>query len=269
MNPEELKALLRELNIKPSKSKGQCFLIDEDIARRQIALAGIKDDIVLEVGPGLGVLTSILAEKAQKVIAIEQDKRLYKYLTAKNLKNTELINADALKIDFPKFDKIVSNLPYQVSSPITFKFLDYDFSSAMLMYQKEFAERLVEETGRNSSRLSVKLYYKADSKFIERVPRTAFYPVPDVEGALVRLTPRAPPFKVSNEKLFFKVVDCIYSHRRKKIANCFLLNWQQFSISKDEMKDILRELPYKTKRAEQLEPEEMAELANCLKDNLI
>jgi len=269
MKTEELKILLRELDIKPSKRRGQCFLIDEDIARRQIALANVKDKVVLEVGPGLGVLTAFLDERAQKVIAVEQDKRLYNYLMEKELKNTELINADALRIDFPDFDMIVSNLPYQISSPITIKFLDYDFSSAVLMYQKEFAERLVAESGRASSRLSVKLYYKAESKLIENVPRTAFYPIPDVDSALVRLTPRAPPFKVEDEKLFFKVVDCIYSHRRKKIANCFRENWQKFVKTKDEMKALLNKLPYMDKRAEQLAPEEMAELSNHLKENLV
>jgi 16S rRNA (adenine1518-N6/adenine1519-N6)-dimethyltransferase len=263
MKPDDLKSLLEDMGIKPSKARGQCFLIDEEVAHRAVTLAEVEpNDIVLEVGPGLGILTEPLSRRARKVIAIEQDKRLFGYLMDKDFKNTELVNADALKVDFPQFNKIVSNLPYQISSPITLKLLEGGFSSGILMYQREFAERLVEETGRNSSRLSVKLYYKAKTKLIEMVPRSAFYPAPRVDGALVRLTPRAPPFKVEDEELFFRVVDCIYSHRRKKIQNCFRQHWKRFVKNKGDITPLLRELPYIDKRAEELSPEQMGELSN-------
>jgi 16S rRNA (adenine1518-N6/adenine1519-N6)-dimethyltransferase len=263
MKASEIKSLLTALDIIPSKSRGQCFLVDEDVARRQIALAVIdKEDAVLEIGPGLGILTKALSKKAKKVVAIEQDRRLCKYLGAMGLTNVELINADALKIDFPEFDKVVSNLPFQISSPITFKFLEHRFGTAVLMYQREFAERLVEERGRNSSRLSVKLYYKAKTKILETVPKNAFYPEPDVESAIVRLSPRSPPFKVEDEALFFRVVDCIYRHRRKMIQNCFKENWRWFVKDRNAMKAITKELPFTDKRAEELTPEDMGELSN-------
>jgi 16S rRNA (adenine1518-N6/adenine1519-N6)-dimethyltransferase len=265
LRPEELREKLHDIGIRPSKSRGQCFLVDEDVAMRQIALADIeKDETVLEIGPGLGVLTRPLSKKAKKVVAIEQDKRLYENLRTMNMGNVELINADALKVDFPDFDRVVSNLPFQISSPITFKFLEHGFRNALLMYQREFAERLVEERGRNSSRLSVKLYYRADAKTLDIVPRNAFYPVPDVDSAIVRLSPKSPPFKVENEALFFRVVDCIYGHRRKKIQNCFRENWRWFVHDRERMKAVLKELPFKDKRAEELSPEDMGELSNCL-----
>jgi len=118
------------------KQLGQNFLINKNVASREISYANItKEDTVLEIGPGKGVLTFLLAESAKKVIAIEKDKRLYDYLKPQLPKNVQLINNDALKIDFhtiPVFNKIVSNLPFHISSPITFKFLEYDFKILQL-----------------------------------------------------------------------------------------------------------------------------------------
>ncbi len=141
------------------KKLGQNFLINKDIARNEIEYCGITNkDIVLEIGPGKGILTKILIEKAKKVIAIEIDKNLYNNLKKTILdKNIILINNDVLKIkfkDIPKFNKIVSNLPFHISLPITIKILNYDFNKAVLIYQKEFAERMTSKVGeKNYSRL--------------------------------------------------------------------------------------------------------------------
>jgi len=265
MTPSQIKKILLRYGIRTSRAMGQHFLIDEKIANRQIQYASLgKEDTVLEIGPGLGVLTSLLLKKAGKVIAIEKDTRLCHFLRD-NLRGLELINADALKIDLPRFDKIVSNLPYQISSPITFKLLDSDFQTGILMYQKEFAERLVAEKGMEGySRLSVKVYYKAKSEILEVVPRKAFYPEPEVDSAIVRIEGRKPPFKVREEAFFFKVVDAIFSHRRKKIWNSLLLNWKDFAESKEEMKVLLQKLPYLEARPEDLSPEEIGILSDSL-----
>ncbi|UCH71899.1 MAG: ribosomal RNA small subunit methyltransferase A, partial [Thermoplasmatales archaeon] len=161
------------------KKLGQNFLIDEKTAEREVEYAQIKkDDIVLEIGPGKGILTKLLARKAKEVIAIEIEERFIKKLKDVLPHNVELIQGDALKIDFeklPKFNKIVSNLPFQISSPITFKFLEYDFSSAVLIYQKEFADRMIAKPGnKNYSRLSIGIYYKANCKLLETVPKIYF-----------------------------------------------------------------------------------------------
>ena len=269
MEPAELRALLKDLGIRPSKRRGQCFLIDDKVARMQVRFADIKEnEVVLEVGPGLGVLTRLLAEKAKRVVAIEQDKRFMEHL--EDIPNTEVIQGDALKVEFPKFDKVVSNLPYQISSPITFKFLEHDFSCAVLMYQREFAERLVTESGRESSRLSVKLHYRAENNLIGTVPINSFYPQPKVEGAIVIMRPREkPPFHVMDEALYFKVVDCIYAHRRKKIFNCLVGRPKLFSKGKDEMRALAKGLPFTDRRAEELEPGEIAQLSNNLSERLI
>ena len=141
------KNILNQHGITLNKNLGQNYLIDKNKRNQIIGFGDVdKNDVVLEIGTGIGTLTIELAKKAKKVIAIEQDENICKILTKRlkdeKIDNVELINDDALKVDFPKFNKIISNLPYQISSPITFKFLEYDFDLAILMYQKEFADRM-------------------------------------------------------------------------------------------------------------------------------
>lgn len=151
-------------------------------------------DIVLEIGPGIGTLTLNLALKSKKVIAIEQDPLIFKILERRleenNITNVEFINEDALNIDFPKFNKIISNLPYQISSPITFKFLNYDFDSSILMYQKEFAKRMNGKVNtKEYSRLSAMLYFKCNVEFLTDVSSESFIPKPKVDSSVVKLSP--------------------------------------------------------------------------------
>ena len=149
--------IMKSCGIKPNMKLGQNFLIDEKIAEDQINHANItKNDTVLEIGPGLGVLTSKLAKLAKSVIAIEYDKRLYSYLKTMVPENVELINGDALALNFPSFNKFVSNIPYQISSPLLFKLIDYHFDIAIIMLQAEFAQRLCAKPNTKAySRLTV------------------------------------------------------------------------------------------------------------------
>lgn len=242
------------------KKLGQNFLIDHHVVEREVAYAQItKDDVVLEIGPGKGILTTELAEKARKVIAIEIDKQLIEHLHKVVPRNVELIHADALKIDFttlPTFNKIVSNLPFQISSPITFKFLENRFGMAVLIYQKEFADRMVAKPGtKDYSRLSVSTYYRAKCELLEIVSKTLFYPQPKVDSCMIRLTPRSsPPFSVVNESFFFDLTNKLFNHRRKKIKTT--LNKIYERLDKD--------IPYLDKRVEELAPEQIGELSNIL-----
>jgi 16S rRNA (adenine1518-N6/adenine1519-N6)-dimethyltransferase len=239
---------------------GQNFLIDKDVAYREIEYANVKsDDVVLEIGPGNGILTKILAKKAKKVIAIEIDK---KYITKMKYflpDNVLLIHDDALKTDFesiPKFNKIVSNLPYQISSPMTFKFLNYDFFHAVVIYQKEFAERMVARFGdKKYSRLSVGIYYKSETDILEYLPRYCFDPIPKVDSCIVKIKPRKNPvFKVYDENLFFEITTLLFNHRRKKIKN--ILN-SKYGIESEK-------IPYKEKRVGELSPEDIGNIANAV-----
>jgi len=258
-------------DIRLYRRKGQYILMDEEVINRQIDHADLtKKETVLEIGSGLGALTFKLAEKAGKVVAIEKDSRMFSFLKSKIPSNVELINADVMKIELPKFDVVVSNLPYQISSPVTFKLLNHRFRKAILMFQKEFAQRMVAKSGEKGySRLSVNVYYKAETGILEFVSRNAFYPVPDVDSAIVELVPREPPFSVMSEELYFNVVDTLFGQRRKKIKNA-LVNLvteemrQTGKFSKSSLKEIIQGLPYGDERVEKLSPEEIGKLADKL-----
>ncbi len=256
---------------KLNKRKGQCILTDENVIARQIGYAGLdKSDTVLEIGPGLGALTFPLAESAGKVVAIEQDVQFYEYLKNRIPENVELVLGDALKLDLPKFDICVSNLPYSISSPITFKLLEHTFEKAILMYQQEFAQRMVANPGEAAySRLSVSVYYRAKCDILEYVPKTSFIPQPGVDSAIVQLLPREPPFTVDSKEFFLRVVKALFSQRRKKIRN---------SISRlveDELrkrgnytepvyKKTIMSLPFGDFRVEMLTPEQIGQLSDIL-----
>ena len=238
---------------------GQHFLIDSSIANREVQYAQLKkDDVVLEIGPGTGIITQLLARKAQQVIAIEIDKRLVEKLKTTLPKNVTLISGDVLSVDFhllPRFSKIVSNLPFQISSPVTFKFLKSSFLKAILIYQKDFAERLVAHPGEKEySRLTVTTTYKAHCRKLEDVPRTSFSPVPKVDSSIVEIVLRKkPPFIVNNEQFFLTLTRQLFNHRRKKI---------RYIIKK--MYTDIEQLPYLDERVEDLTPKQIGELSNVL-----
>jgi 16S rRNA (adenine1518-N6/adenine1519-N6)-dimethyltransferase len=244
------------------KSKlGQNFLIDINTAKREVEYAEInKRDIVLEIGPGKGILTKLLAEKAKKVIAVEIDKKLVEYLKDIMPDNIEIINNDILKVDLEDiagFNKIVSNIPYQISSPFIFKIMDYNFDSAVLILQKEFAQRLVAEPNdKNYSRLSVSVFYEAYCHLLETVPKTRFKPQPKVDSAMVKIIPRKyKPFELTDKEFFLKLTRDLFSNRRKKIK----------TIIKNKYKIYGEKLPFLDYRVEELSPKEIGILSNKLK----
>jgi len=240
--------------------KGQNFLINKNVAVREVEYAEItRDDVVLEIGPGKGIITELLAEKAKKVIAIEIDKKLVVELNSNLPGNVEIINDDALKVDFnsiSKFNKIVSNLPYQISSPITFKFLNYNFKLAVLIYQKEFAERMYASyNSKNYSRLSVGIDYKAKCEFLELVPKNYFNPQPKIDSYMVKLIPREKPkFMVINENFFYDVTRELFNQRRKKIKNIVKKRWN--ILIEDEL--------FGNKRVEEITPEQIGKISDYI-----
>ena len=222
------KDILNQYGIKLNKNLGQNYLIDRNKRDQIINFGNVTaDDVVLEIGTGIGTLTIELAKKAKKVIAIEQDpeisKILKKRLKEEKLDNVELINDDALNVDFPEFNKIVSNLPYQISSPITFKFLNYDFDLAILMYQKEFAERMNGNVGtKNYSRLSTMLYFKCDVETLTEVSSESFIPKPKVDSTVIKLTPKNAAISEEDFEIYSRFTKALFQHRNKKIRNALI-----------------------------------------------
>lgn len=282
---KETKKILQDNGIRLNKNLGQNYLID-DFKRKKIINYGNlgKDDVVLEIGPGIGTLTIELAKRSKKVIAIEQDTTIFNILkdrlAKEGITNVELINGDAVKVDFPKFNKIVSNLPYQISSPISFKFLEYDFDTAILMYQKEFADRMNGKVGtKQYSRLSAMLYYKADIEFLTKVSPESFIPSPKVDSAVIKLTPKELDKSISKEdyKIYSKVVKALFQHKNKKAKNALIDSRKEVGFKdKKELKQILNQAEdenpeLKTlllERTVKLSPEEIMKIAIILKESL-
>ncbi len=196
------------------KNLSQNFLNDNNLAERLAKYAGIfSSETILEIGPGYGIITRALCERARKVIAVEKDEKLCDRLAEKNFPNTEIVNMDILDFDFSQADKIVANIPFKISSAILEKIFESK-KPAVLILQKEFAERLIAKAGeRNYSKLSVAANYFCECKILEKVSAKKFKPAPAVDAAVVKIFPKEPPFE-ANEN-FWKIVDALFRHKKK------------------------------------------------------
>jgi 16S rRNA (adenine1518-N6/adenine1519-N6)-dimethyltransferase len=223
---EEARAVM---SIPPKKSLGQNFLVDPHAAAMILDAAGLtKDDTVVEIGPGHGVLTGGLAERAGKVIAVELDGRLIAKLRRElaGRGNLEIVHADALKYPFDRLPgrvKVVANLPYYISTPIITKLVSArsNISLMVLMLQKEVAERIsAPPGGKVYGYLSVMVQLHCEAETLFTVPASSFDPAPKVESAVLRLAVReAPAAKCRDYRLFERVVSAAFSQRRKTLAN--------------------------------------------------
>ncbi len=265
MRVQEVKTILESMGKRPSKRLGQHFLIDDRVISRQVALARINPgEKVLEIGPGMGNLTEAILLAGAKVIAVEADPAFCRFLERRFGPRISLIQADAVKAFLPEFDKVVANLPYQISSPITFKLLEQGFGMAVLMVQREFAERMVAEPGtRDYGRLSVGVHYRARCEIAFNVSKASFWPQPAVDSSVVTMTPRKPSFSVADERVFYDVTKAIFSHRRKKVMNALATDPASLAYLSGVDVPAFNGLPYASSRAEQLTPAEIGELSDA------
>ena len=222
-----IRQILKEYNVKGGRLD-QHFLVDAAALNEIVAAASLDlSDTVLEIGGGIGNLSERIAPRVQKLIIIELDPQMVHILKSRLsvFPNIEIIAGDVMDIDLTSlpFNKIVANLPYSISSDVTLKLLQSEFDAAILMYQYEFAERLVADAGgKDYGRLSVHVQYKTEASMVRKVPKGAFEPAPKVDSAVIRLIPRPPPYPAHDEKFFFSVTKALFSQRRKKIKNTLL-----------------------------------------------
>lgn len=256
-----VKRELRKRKIRPSKFNDQYFIRDENIFRREAEYAKInKGDVVLEIGAGFGNRIKFLSDKVKKIIAIEKDPHLCRIIEKLGLDNVEIIRGNALEIDFPNFNKIISNLPFGISSPITFKLMDYDWNMAVLYYQKSFAERLVARPGdKNYSRLSLAVQYYAKPEILEILPKELFYPSPKVDCALVRLREKKPE---DVGDFFWTVVKSCFRHKGKKVKNALI---DMEDIDTEKIRKIKN--PLFQKKVLDCSQEDFRKISNILKQN--
>jgi 16S rRNA (adenine1518-N6/adenine1519-N6)-dimethyltransferase len=274
-SPSIIKQILEKYSAKPSKSLGQNFLIDKNILNKIVKTANLKkDDVVLEVGPGLGTLTIELAKNVKKIIAVEKDAKmaeiLQDILNTQGIKNVQVVKDDVLKIknlkNYLKIKnyKIVSNLPYYITSPVIRKFLELENppEKIILLVQKEVAQRICSKPPKMSL-LSVSVQFYAEPEIISYVSRNCFWPAPKVDSAIIKITPKmvvSPRSRQVWAEEFFKIVKAGFSHPRKQLANNFA---KSFKIKRGEIEKWLLQNNIKpTQRAETLSVEDWKKLTN-------
>jgi 16S rRNA (adenine1518-N6/adenine1519-N6)-dimethyltransferase len=269
-----LQERMEETGLRPSKGLGQSFLHVDWVASDFVSALGIEEgDKVLEIGPGFGSLTRQLAllhkETEFSLTLVEKDKRLTDYLR-REFPFAKVVEGDALNIELSGFDRLISNLPYSISSPITGKLLELEFTKAVFMYQKEFAERIIAgQEEKNYSRLGVKAQFRLGIERLGIFPPEIFHPKPKVSSTLLAFTPlSSPPFAVGDEDFFFLTVDVLFAHRRKTIRNCLKQGKARLAgylkLQEKELDSVIEALPYLGKRVEELTPEEIGELADLV-----
>ncbi len=275
---EETKFLLKKYNITANKLLGQNFLIDQEIVNKIVNSAGIdKEDLVIEIGPGLGTLTNELLKKAGKVVCVELDKKMIEILEDrfKLFNNIEIINDDILKVNLSKIiqdskmtkTKIVANLPYYITTPIIMKLLEAkeDFDSITVMIQKEVADRLCAKTGsREAGAITYAVEYYAVAEKLFIVPNNSFIPSPKVESEVITLKPKKEKnTDVKDEEKLFKIIKYAFMQRRKTLVNT--LQNTDIGVGKEEIKEILEKLKINEKiRGEALTLEEFIKISNLL-----
>ena len=270
--------LVKKYNFTFSKSLGQNFLVDDSVPSDIVSGAEVdENDLVIEIGPGVGTLTVQLLKVAKKVFAIELDNDLIPILTEElgDNQNFTLIHNDALKVNFNEIIgdeqsvKLVANLPYYVTTPIIVKLLKegYNFKSLTIMIQKEVAERMNAEPGnKDYGALSLLVQYYCDTQIIRKVPPNCFIPRPKVDSIVIRLDKLSEPkVKVENEKLFFDIIRNSFNMRRKTLWN----GVKNIGIPKEKLEEAFEKANVDSKRrGETLTIEEFAKLADCINEFL-
>lgn len=279
---EETRFIIKKYGIKANKSLGQNFLINSEVVESIVNSSEIsEDDMVIEIGPGLGTLTKYLLEKAGKVLCIELDTRMIKILEDRfNVyENFEVINQDVLKVNLNeiikenkkdgkiKNVKVVANLPYYITTPIIMKLLEdkLDIKSITVMIQKEVADRLIEVPGgKDTGAITYSVYYYCESEKIMVVPNSSFIPEPEVTSEVIKMTLREEPaVKIENTKVMFMIIKSAFMQRRKTLLNA-LTNTKVF-LSKNEGLEILKKLNLdENVRAENLTIEDFANIAKSI-----
>ncbi|RKW47028.1 16S rRNA (adenine(1518)-N(6)/adenine(1519)-N(6))-dimethyltransferase RsmA [Lachnoanaerobaculum saburreum] len=285
-NPANTIDIIKKYDFNFQKKFGQNFLIDTHVLDKICSESGLgKNDLAIEIGPGIGALTQYLAITAKAVVAVEIDKNLLPILgdTLKDYKNTELINADFLKVDLEKlideciqkygeFDniRIIANLPYYITTPIIMNVLESHthIDSITVMIQKEVADRMQAAPGsKNYGALSLAVQYYSDPYVVAFVPQNCFIPRPKVGSSVIRLDIyKDKPIKTVNEKLMFQIIRAGFNQRRKTLVNS-LINFEGLQFSKNKIIHALSLLGKSEKiRGEALSLDEFAQLAEYLQE---
>ena len=277
----QIKNLLSKHQFKFSKSLGQNFIVDSEVCPKMAEFCSKNEHSgILEIGPGIGVLTVQLAQRFKKVVSVEIDKRLVPILgeTVSRFENVKIINQDILKVDLSKIIQeefsdcsevnVCANLPYYITSEIIMHILENNpgFKSITVMVQKEAAERICALPGtRQSGAISLAVRYYGIPEILFNVNRNCFIPSPNVDSCVIRIEMKGSNHQdIKNKKNFFRVIRAAYSKRRKNLLNSLSMG---LNISKEDVKEILKKCEIDCNlRAEQLKFEEFIDISNLFSD---
>jgi len=259
---------LNALGIPPLKRFGQHFLVDKKTRAIMMESARLEpDDTVIEVGPGLGFITATLTSQPCSIIAIEKDRTLAEYLKNRFIKNSNvtIVQGDALEFQFQDQAKIISSPPYNISSKLILSILNSKFKLAVLLLQDEFVSRLTAPVGsRDYGRLTVTLQSRAKAERIIRVSRSAFYPSPKVDSAIVRIEPQTPDLLIKDQRTFNELVRSLFTQRRRKLRG--VLKKYLKETYPTEMNEILIRTSFLEKRIFEIAPLELIGLSNIISE---
>lgn len=266
---EKTKYLLKSHDIIPSHHLSQNFCVDLSLMNRMIEHAKVKKlDTVLEIGSGLGSLTHLLSERAHKVIAVEVDPRLTRLLVERfeEKNNVEVIEDDILDISLPRYDKIVSNPPYSISSKLLVRILEKPEKLVVMTFQREFAEKLTAIPGsKEYGWISVVVKLLSDVEILETVSKKSFFPQPTVESVVLRIKTTKPKYKLSDQDFFQGLTKHLFKNRNKKVKNAvndFIFS--KTGIQKQHVKVFIEEIANNEKRPRNMGMEELIRLSNEL-----
>ncbi|MCL2857419.1 MAG: 16S rRNA (adenine(1518)-N(6)/adenine(1519)-N(6))-dimethyltransferase RsmA [Oscillospiraceae bacterium] len=277
-NPSAVRALLSQYGLRPQKALGQNFIVNPTVCPRIAEGGGARPGVgALEIGPGVGVLTRELAKRCEKVVAIELDRGLLPLLgeTLGEFANAEVVHGDVLKLDLPSLVRerfgdmpvvVCANLPYYITTPVLMGLLESGiaFESITVMVQKETARRFCAPLpSREAGAVTMAIAYRAACRILFEVSRGCFLPPPNVDSAVIKLTPhQKPPVDVIDQAMLFAVIRAAFSQRRKTLLNCIS---SAFNLPKAEVSELLTGVQVaSTARGEQLDLADIARIADTL-----
>jgi 16S rRNA (adenine1518-N6/adenine1519-N6)-dimethyltransferase len=270
MSLEEVKFLIQAHRIVPNKLLGQYFMVDSSIYPKLSSYAALNaNDVVLDAGAGFGFLTRFLAGKCKQVIAVEKDPHVAQVLREqiRDFSNVTFIEGDVFKVNLPSFNKTVSIPPYYLSSQLAVWLLDRCLDCAMLIVQREFAERFVASIRTEDyGWLAVVAQQAAEIEVLDEVPKWMFHPQPEVDSVILRLKPwTTTPFTVKNKAFFVRMVKWLFTQRNKKLENALTpFIRRELELDKPKAAEVSSKLPFRERRPRELAPKDFGAIADEL-----
>ncbi|HYA77097.1 MAG TPA: 16S rRNA (adenine(1518)-N(6)/adenine(1519)-N(6))-dimethyltransferase RsmA [Verrucomicrobiae bacterium] len=270
MSLEQTKQLLRTFRITPNKLLGQNFMVEPSLYVKLCTYAGLdSSDVVLDAGAGFGFLSCFLVDKCKAVIAVERDPQIAKALReqVRSASNVIVIEGDVLKAALPEFSKVIAIPPYYLSSHLVTWLFDRRIDCAVMILQREFANRLTAPAGSEDyGWLTVLTYQHAEAELLDAVPKEMFYPQPEVDSVIVRLTPWIKSsFEIKDELFFKQMVKWLFTQRNKKVGKALApFIKSTLKVSKQDAEKMVLCLPFHDRRARELSPKDFGVLANAI-----